>query len=379
MISAIGIDCISGKSVRFKAKSGKVRWETVSSSARQMNTYIGPGLIDIQVNGIGGIDFNTNSLTVNDVYEATKKILREGITLFFPTVITNEIDSVISILKTIHRACREYPLVNDCIGGIHLEGPFISTKDGSRGAHDSRYIQDPDIKLFEKFQEAAGGKIRIITLAPELTGSMELIRYCHKQGIVVGIGHSEATTDQIDEAVKAGARISTHLGNAVPLMLPRHPNLLWDQLAQNKLYASIIADGFHLSESFIKVVARVKRNKTILISDMTEFAGMPPGRYRTHIGSEVILTEGGKVYLKDEPRLKAGAAKTLLDNIGYLLDNKIVNLRNTWQMASINPASLLRAVAGLSHTWPGNDVVIFRMQESKVCIHRVIKNGSRVV
>jgi N-acetylglucosamine-6-phosphate deacetylase len=332
MISAIGIDCIYGKYVGFKAQRGNVEWGVVSASGRKVDAYVGPGLIDIQVNGIGGIDFNTNSLTVNDVYEATQKILREGVTLFFPTVITNASDTIVSILKTIDRACREFPLVNDCIGGIHLEGPFISNKNGSRGAHDSGYIQDPNIKLFEKFQEAAGGRIRIITLAPELTGSMDLIRYCRKHGIIVGIGHSAATTDQIDAAVEAGARISTHIGNAVPLMLPRHPNPLWDQLAHNKLYASIIADGFHLSESFVRVVTRVKRNKTILISDMTVFAGMPPGRYRTHIGSEVILTEEGKVYLKEEPRLKAGAAKTLLDNIGYLLDNRIVNLRNAWRM-----------------------------------------------
>jgi len=374
----VGLNCFTGKPIAYKRKNKKILWQHKTRRSGDDYPYIGPGLIDLQVNGIHGIDFNNASLTGKDVVDATHTMLTFGVTTYFPALITNDYNVTIAILKTIKRVCALHELTGACIGGIHLEGPFISPHDGARGAHDKKYTRNPDVQLIEKFQEASEGMIKIITLAPELEGIAELIRYCRKNNIVVAIGHSNANVSQIEAAVKAGARLSTHLGNAAPLMLPRHSNLLWDQLAQNKLFASIIADGFHLSDSFIKVVIKVKRNKTILVSDVTAFSGMPPGKYRTHIGQKVVLTENGKLYLENEPQFLAGASKSLFDNIKYLLSRGIVNLGQAWRMASINPAHLIYGRSSYSHIWPNNDLVTFNANEQEITISEVIKNGKIV-
>lgn len=374
----VGLNCFTRKPIAYKLKNKKILWQQKTRHSGNDYPYLGPGLIDLQVNGIQGFDFNDGGLTIQGVIDATQALLMQGVTTYFPTLITNTDSVIIAILKTINRACSINELTGECIGGIHLEGPFISPHDGARGAHDKKYTRNPDVQLVEKFQEASGGRIKIITLAPELEGIGELIRYCRENNIVVGIGHSNANVSQIEAAVKTGARLSTHLGNAAPLMLPRHSNLLWDQLAQNKLFASIIADGFHLSDSFVKVVIKVKRNKTILVSDVTAFSGKPPGKYRTHIGQKVVLTENGKLYLENEPQFLAGASKSLLDNIKYLLHQRIVKLGQAWRMASINPAHLIYGRSSYSHILPENDLITFYANEQEITISEVIKNGKIV-
>lgn len=375
--SVKGIHCISGKSEKFEIRHGSIKSMSIIESPEKELPYIGPGLIDLQVNGINGIDFNDIALTQNDLLEATRYLLSTGVTIFFPTVITNSDDSILQILKTIHQACEADPLVNLCIGGIHLEGPFISKAEGARGAHHQKYVKAPDWNLITTFQEASGGRVKLITLAPEWEGSSEFIQRCRQHGILVSIGHSNATSEQIRMAIKAGATLSTHLGNGAPLMLPRHPNLLWEQLAQDDLYASIIADGFHLPDSFLKVVIRTKGDRALLVSDATCFSGMAPGVYSTHIGEEVVLNKEGKLALKSSPGLLAGATKSLLEDIQYLMNQDLVSLSTAWKMGSINPARFLREEQyGL---FPGQqaDLVMFQLTK-RISITKVIKNGQVV-
>jgi len=326
----------------------------------------------LQVNGVNGVDFNHEKVSVEEITNATQYLLGKGVTVFFPTLITNDKNNILQILKTFRLAISQNSLIASCIGGIHLEGPFISPLDGARGAHDLEYIQLPNWELVEEFQEASGGMIKMITLAPELDSALELIKKCRESGIRIAIGHSMTTQQEIKSAVDAGASLSTHLGNAVPLMLPRHPNILWDQLAEDSLYASLIADGFHLGESFLKVILKTKGEKAFLVSDSTMFCGMKAGEYSTHIGEQVILEPNGKLSLKHGNGLLAGASKSLMEGVQYLIDKNLKSLSDAWKMASIIPNTF----ADLEQR---NDVVAFSMESgSQIKIQKVIKAGQIV-
>ncbi|WP_373494290.1 6-phosphogluconolactonase [Aquiflexum sp.] len=369
----IGEDCISGN-LAFLNSSGKYFLTRIRPLASYFNSKLifGPGLVDLQVNGVNGVDFNNEKVTAEEILKATQYLLGKGVTVFFPTLITNEKNKILQILKTFRQAVSQNSLISSCIGGIHLEGPFISSLDGAKGAHDAKYIQTPNWKLIEEFQEASGGMIKLITLAPELDGALGLIKKCRESGIKVTIGHTLATNEEISRAVEEGASLSTHLGNAVPLMLPRHPNLLWDQLAHDELFASLIADGFHLGESFLKVVLKTKCEKAFLISDSTMFCGMEAGEYRTHIGERVILEPNGKLSLKHGNGLLAGACKNLIEGVQFLIDKNLKSLSEAWKMGSIIPNTF----ADLDQR---NEVVVFSLEgESQIQVQKVIKEGKVV-
>ncbi len=368
-------NCITGEVEEIIICEGMVM-NIFKMESKSCLPLIGPGLIDLQINGVNKIDFNIPTLKPEDLLSATHYLLSQGITSYFPTIITNSDEAVTTILHTIHKACISNEIVQDCIAGIHLEGPFISPKEGAKGAHDERYIKAPDWNLFKKFQEAAGGRIKIITIAPEWEGSEKFIKECLKNGVTVSIGHSLANSDQIKNAVKAGATMSTHLGNAVPLLLPRHPNLIWDQLAEEQLYTCLITDGIHIPDSFIKTVLKVKGDKTLVISDATCFAGMPPGEYKSHIGGTVILDNEKRVSLKGSGGLLAGAAKTLLENVETLINREICSLSEAWKMASVNVTNMLSTYD--SSFISEKDLVIFDVKDNEILIQMVIKNGKVV-
>jgi len=370
------INCITGKTEELIFEGDKFMSIAETESSGNTIPFIGPGLIDLQINGINGIEFNNPSLTREDIVKATYYLLSKGITTFLPTVITNSDKNILEIVRTIYMACISDAIVNDCIWGIHLEGPFISPEAGTKGAHDEKYIKPPDWKLLKRFQEAAGGKIKLITIAPEWEGSRSFIEKCKDHGILVSIGHSMANSEQISMAVKAGASLSTHLGNGVPLLLPRHPNIIWDQLAAEELYACIITDGIHIPDSFIKVVIKNKAKAAIIVSDATCFAGMPSGEYQNHIGGTVIVDEEKRVSLKSFPGLLAGAAKTLLENVEYLLSKNLATLSEAWQLASANAAKMLAKNDDAFNY--KNDKVIFQLNGKEIQVMTVIKNGEIV-
>jgi len=366
-------NCITGKTEAITFKNGIVTNITEGERSEENIPFVGTGLIDLQVNGINGIDFNDPAVTVQDIVKATYYLLSKGVTTFLPTVITNSDERICKIVHTIYSACLSDPIVNDCIWGIHLEGPFISPVPGAKGAHDEKYIKAPDWQLFQQFQEAAGGKIKLVTIAPEWEGAYSFIEKCSEHRILVSIGHSMANAEQIALAVKAGASLATHVGNAVPLMLPRHPNIIWDLLGTEELYACIITDGLHIPDSFIKVVMKNKGENTIIVSDATCFAGMRPGEYENHIGGTVILDNERRVSLKSTPGLLAGAAKTLPENVETMIGHHLSTLGEAWKMASENVAKMLSENEDAFYN--KDDRVIFQLKENEIAVECVIKNG----
>lgn len=365
------------KPIRVEISKGEIA--EVQKSNFSGSHFIAPGLVDLQINGFKGFDFNKKSLKVSDVVALTHLMWEQGVTTYFPTIVTNSDENIKASLETISRSCEANKFIDDTIGGIHLEGPFLSTEDGPRGAHPLEYIKAPDWELFCKWQEVSGGRIKIITLSPEWPKSIEFIQKCVNSKITVSIGHTAASPEQIQEAVEAGATMSTHLGNAAHLMLPRHPNYIWEQLSEDRLWATLIADGFHLPQSVLKVFLKVKPDTCILVSDATNFAGLDPGSYRSHIGGEVELNETGRLYIKDNPDLLAGSAQSLLWCVDHLVNSGITSLDNALEMASIRPLEALNAVAQKGiEKGKSADLVLFERNSNETKVVQTIKSGNIV-
>ncbi|MCC6164187.1 MAG: N-acetylglucosamine-6-phosphate deacetylase [Acidobacteria bacterium] len=298
-----------------------------------MPSHRGPGLIDLQVNGFAGVDYNTDASTEAiagsfDAMEGT------GVGLCLPTIITSSFerfrDCARRILDTRH------PIV----AGLHMEGPYISPEDGFRGAHPRACVIPASMDDFRRRVDAADGQIRLLTLAAEVPGALAVIEGAVAMGVRVAIGHTNATTAQIADAVRAGATLSTHLGNGLPVTLPRHPNPIWDQLALDALHASLIVDGHHLPPATVAVMVRAKTPaRTILVTDAMMAAGAPPGPYR--IGDlEVVADASGRVAAPGSLTL-AGSSLTMPAAVGHTAKWAAQDVAVAWAMGSIQPARYL--------------------------------------
>lgn len=341
---------------------------------------LAPGLVDLQVNGFQGVDFNHFPFSEQDVLNATHALWQQGVTSFMPTVITAQFGEIAQAFQRLASACEHYSDVALAVPGFHLEGPFLSPEDGPRGAHPREAICAPDVFLFESWQRAAQQRIGLLTLSPEWPQSSELIRHCVAQQVRVAIGHTSASAAQIHDAVLAGASLSTHLGNGAHLQLPRHPNYIWQQLAEDALAATLIADGDHLPAEVLKVFLRAKGEQALLVSDVTCFAGQPPGIYDSAIGGRVQLSAEGRLSMADAPQLLAGSARGLLDGVNFLLRQKLAPLQQAIEMASIRPARQLDLPQqhGLSPGAPADVLLLNPQSDGSVTLVACIKQGKKV-
>jgi N-acetylglucosamine-6-phosphate deacetylase len=291
-----------------------------------------PGLFDLQVNGFGGVDFNAPSLATERCLEALERMRATGVTRCLPTLITSPFDRFAANARVLAR------LADPSIAGLHMEGPYLSPEDGARGAHPREHITGASIDDFNRRQDAAEGRIVLVTVAPEAPGALRLIEQLAPAGIGVAIGHTAASTQQILDAVHAGATLATHLGNGCAAMLPRHPNPIWDLLAADGIAASLIADGHHLPPATVKAMVRAKgAGRTILITDAIAAAGCPPGRF-TIGGVDCVLAADGRVSLPGTPYL-AGSSLTLDRAIGNMVRFSGLPLDEVVPMATTIPAA----------------------------------------
>ncbi|MEI6074551.1 MAG: amidohydrolase family protein [Verrucomicrobiota bacterium] len=308
-----------------------------------------PGFFDLQVNGFAGVDFNNPDADSSDILCAIEKLRATGVTAFLPTLITASFDRF--------RVCAQQLLRLQCaaVVGLHMEGPYISSEDGPRGAHPRRYVIEATRDDFLRRQDAAEGRILLVTLAPEVPGAIQLIEYLVSAGIRVAIGHSAATTEQISDAVKAGATLSTHLGNGCHLQMPRHPNLIWEQLAEDRLFASLIVDGHHLPPATVKAMICAKGiGRTILTTDAMAAAGCGPGNFQLN-GETVVVNDAGRVSPPGKPWL-AGSSLTMNRAVANTVKFARISLETAWRMASINPATFfgLKTTGRVIGEWDDN-------------------------
>lgn len=293
-----------------------------------------PGFVDLQVNGFAGVDFNDPAITAGQVAAAAAAMRATGVTQFLATLISAPLDRFAACARVV--AAFDDP----SLAGLHMEGPYISPEDGARGAHRREDVSAPSLDDFARRQEAAGGRIRLVTVAPEVPGVLSLIERLVRDGVKVAIGHTAATPAQVRDAVSAGASMSTHLGNGCAQMLPRHPNFLWEQLAADELAAGLIVDGHHLPPATVKAMVRAKTPaRTLLVTDATTAAGRPPGMYKLG-GLDVRLDETGRVAVPGQPNL-AGSALSLDRAVGNTVRFTGLPLDTVLAMATTQPAAYL--------------------------------------
>lgn len=298
--------------------------------------WIAPALFDLQINGCLGIDFSSPIVTVEQVRKVIDECRKHGIAGLLPTLITNSFEAITHGLATLKKARETDPVVAAAVPGFHVEGPYIASEDGPRGAHPRQHARDPDFDEFQRWQDAAGGLIRLFTLAPERTGALRFIEQVVRTGVVVAIGHTAATPAIIRDAVSAGAKLSTHIGNGSHAVLPRHENYIWEQLAADQLWASMIPDGHHLPASLVKVIVRAKApRRTIITCDASSLAGLPPGRY-----GDWEVQPSGRVAVPGTPFLAGSGAFTDVC-VGNTIRMAGVSLAEAMMMASHNPRTLL--------------------------------------
>lgn len=298
-----------------------------------------PGLVDLQINGYRGVDFSDVNLTPDDFARACRGVFDAGTTAFLATIVTSPKELYERNLPIIAAACKRDKFRGRLLG-IHIEGPFISPKDGARGAHDLQWVAQPDVGFLEQLIDWADGTVKLITIAAELERAENLARYAIGRGIAVSLGHQMAEEDDLRRLVRAGAVSLTHLGNGVPALLGRHENPIWAGLANDDLVAMIIADGHHLPASLLKTIIRTKgADRCVVVSDATSPAGLEAGRYHV-LGHDVILEETGRLHDPQTGYL-AGSSTMMLDCMNHLASLDLVSIDELVAMGFTNPLKLI--------------------------------------
>jgi N-acetylglucosamine-6-phosphate deacetylase len=337
-------------------------------------TYVlAPPLLDMQVNGFAGVDVNGRSPRPEGLCRITRALAEHGVTRFCPTVITASPENMCRALRTIAAAAAQYPEVGRAVVGVHLEGPFLCRETGPRGAHPLPWIKEPDEELFRSFQQAADGLIRLVTLAPELSGATAFIRGRAAEGILVALGHTAAGEEDVQAAVDAGARMSTHLGNGCAQLLPRHSNPVTLQLGQDALAASFIADGLHLPPFLLKSFIRAKGvERSVLTTDCMAAAGAPPGRYtlgllELEVGADRVVRQPG------QPNF-AGSALTLDNAVANTIAWVGIPPADAIDMASVHPARLLGVMTEATFE-PAGDFILAEITP-RFAVKAVFRGGA---
>jgi N-acetylglucosamine-6-phosphate deacetylase len=339
MQSIQGRNPANGKNIEIIIDDGLIR--SILPAASAEDRWLSHGFIDLQINGYRGYDLNAESLTPDVVIALARQLVAMGVTTFLPTLITAAEEQLVAALRAISAARRISPLTAHMIPCVHVEGPHLSPTDGPRGAHPRAHVRPPDCNELERWQAASGGLVGMVTLSPHWDGALDYIAHVARRGILVALGHTDADPERIHAAAEAGARLSTHLGNGVAGELPRHPNLLWAQLADDRLTATFIADGHHLPVDTLTAMLRAKGiERSILVSDAVAIGGLQPGVYETPVGGMVELTAEGRIGIPGTGIL-AGAALPLSNGIANVARLPGFSLQQAVRMATENPGRFI--------------------------------------
>jgi N-acetylglucosamine-6-phosphate deacetylase len=369
-----GRDPASGRSLEVAVEQGRIA--AIGPGPENETAWLSAGLIDLQVNGYRGHDLNGGDATPGTVAALASALRRVGVTTFLPTIVTASEASIVAALRAVAAARAADPVLAHSIPFAHVEGPHVSPEDGPRGAHPREHVRPPDLAEFRRWQEASGGLVGMVTLSPHDDAATSYIRALAAGGVRVAIGHTNASPDQITAAVDAGAVLSTHLGNGAAASLPRHPNLLWTQLAEDRLTATFIADGHHLPADTFRAMLRAKGiERSVLVSDSVALGGMPPGLYEQPIGGRVELTADGRLGLVGTPFL-AGAVRPLADGVALAVRMARIRLDEALRLATANPGRFVGG-RGVVRVGAPADLVRFRWSpdERTLAIETVLVQG----
>jgi N-acetylglucosamine-6-phosphate deacetylase len=370
---------IAGKGLaQIEIQGNQIRSIRVQGPIDSEGAVISPGFVDIQVNGFAGVNFSDPELTVEEAISILPAIWKTGVTTFCPTLITNTTEILERNFRVLESARWHDARFAATVPCYHLEGPYLSPGE-AHGAHDPKLMRSPNWDEFSRFQEAAGGNIAIITLAPELPGACDFIHRACSSGVIVAIGHTDGTPEQLRKAVDAGARLSTHLGNGCSTLIHRHQNPIWAQIADDRLQASLICDGFHLPPDVVQTIYKAKGiARCILITDAVHVAGLPSGRYCL-VGVQIELLPTGQVVTADRQSM-AGSALSMNRAITVFQSYAGISLCDALAAATVNPGRLLHRSGICTELAPGRvaNLVTFGVESESLRVERVLLGGEQV-
>jgi N-acetylglucosamine-6-phosphate deacetylase len=310
--------------------------------------YVAPGLVDIHVHGGGG----HSTMDPEGIPGLSEFLARGGVTSFLPTTHTASHERIMEAAEAIGRGVRggvsgAIPL------GVHMEGPYISPE--MCGAQNAGHVRPPDIGEIAEVYEASGGNLRVVTLAPELDGGLDAIRWLASKGVVPAAGHTDATHDEMVGAIDAGLSHASHLFNRMRGFHHREPGAAGAALADDRVTVELVADGFHLHPATLRIASRLKGpGKTTLVSDSIPPTGLPEGEY--DFGGLKVTVSGGKSFL-DSGRL-AGSTLTLGDAVRNMASLAGSSVREAVEMASTTPARIAGVSKSKGRLAPGMDADI---------------------
>lgn len=359
-----GVNPADGRPMQVDVRDGKVHAVHLERHGTADPTdagWLAPGLVDLQVNGYGGHDVNGEALAPQTVHDLAQALLRVGVTTFLPTLITACEQQLTATLVAIQEARRLYPIVAHMVPYVHVEGPAIEPANGPRGAHPLAHVRPPNLEEFARWQAASGNVVGMVTMSPHWPQTVDYITGLTSLGIHVALGHTQANAEQINAAVAAGARLSTHLGNGSHAQMHRRHNALWPQLANDALCAAFIADGHHLSADQLKVMVRAKGlERSLIVSDATALGGMAAGHYQASVGGPVILAANGHLTMDDGTgQYLAGAALPLIAGLSTLVRHAGLQLADAITLATTHPG---RWVGGRGTLQVGADADLVRFE-----------------
>jgi N-acetylglucosamine-6-phosphate deacetylase len=295
-------------------------------------------VIDLQLNGYKGVDFNADDLSVDDLRRACLAFRGDGGGRMLATVITDDLDRMVGRIDRLAAAHRSDPTIRDIMAGIHVEGPFISPEPGYVGAHPARHVLPATVAAAESLVASGGGLVRLVTLAPERDADLATTRFLASQGILVSAGHCDPSADVLTAAIDAGLRMFTHLGNGCPLLLHRHDNVIQRVLAADRLpWVMVIPDGVHLPIPLLRTIIRIVGvDRLIAVTDATAAGGMGPGRY-TLGGRDVVVGEDGAAWSADRSHLVGSTASPAV--VRRVLHEQVgLSEADVEQVTVVNPA-----------------------------------------
>lgn len=360
------IDAIKNAAVliedgRIVAVGPRSSFDSTTRTLDFPEAVLAPGFIDIHIHGAAGHD--SMHIDRDGAAEMGRFLAKHGITSYYPTTITASEQDTIEALGSLAKLISDPPkgdAENPCARplGLHLEGPFIS--QARRGVHPPNHIQEALLETLHRYNDASGANVRIITIAPEIPGALEMIRYAAGKGIVCSIGHTNADYEQAQAAIDAGARHATHTFNAMRPIEHRNPGVAGAVLTDRRVFADMIVDGLHVLPPMVDLFLRCKgTDRAVLISDAMSATGMPPGQYR--LGEFDVKVEGLRC---DCHGKLAGSVLTLDVAIRNVMQFADWDLQNAVRIVTLNPARLLGIEKQKGQLVPGADADLVVLSQS---------------
>lgn len=336
--------------------------------------WIAPGLLDVQINGFAGVDFQARELTREDLHHAVRGLRKAGCLRFLAVIMTDRWETMLARLRRLRTLRSDSPVLQRAIAGWHVEGPFLSPRPGFHGAHEADCMIDPKPRHIRELRATAGKDLVLLTLAPEREGAIEAIALATSLGMRVSLGHTDASSDTIQRALTAGATGFTHLGNGCPQALDRHDNNLWRVFEAGLPMVSLIPDGVHVSPALFRLAHRLlPAEGVIYTSDAMAAAGSAPGTYglgrmRLTVGADQVVRMPGQPYL-------AGSALRPVDGVWRAATMTEGSWQTCWRRFSQLPADWLGIPWGLSVGAPADFCLMPVDDEGNPRGLRVFVNG----